>query len=131
MKRYLAACVAAAATVFLSSSLHAATTVFSNADLEIYLDKNTFPNGLNEEMIRQLKKLFSQIARPDPPFVNKPPLQLSYVEPLLVAEIAYSEVTEGGTLRQPSIKGLRTDIVASEVTWDEEIAARFAPRSLP
>ncbi|MEW6152709.1 MAG: hypothetical protein AB1673_01795 [Actinomycetota bacterium] len=82
-------------------------------------------SGLNEQMIRQLQKLFGQIAVPEAPFVNKPPLKLHYVRPMLVVEIAYTEVTEGGTLRQPSIKGLRTDVIASEVTWDEEIAACF------
>jgi bifunctional non-homologous end joining protein LigD len=85
-------------------------------------------SGLSEDMIRQLQKLFAQIAVPESPFVNRPPapLKLQYVQPLLVVEIAYSEVTEGGTLRQPSIKGIRTDVVATEVTWDEEIAACFS-----
>jgi bifunctional non-homologous end joining protein LigD len=83
-------------------------------------------SGLNEEMIRQLQKLFGQIGVPASPFVNPPPLKLHYVRPMLVVEIAYSEVTESGTLRQPSIKGFRTDVLAHEVTWDEEIAARFA-----
>lgn len=83
-------------------------------------------SGLNEEMIRQLQKLFAQISVPPSPFVNPPPLKLHYVRPMLVVEIAYTEVTESGTLRQPSIKGLRTDIVASDVTWDEELAARFS-----
>ncbi|HVL27126.1 MAG TPA: non-homologous end-joining DNA ligase [Acidimicrobiales bacterium] len=88
-------------------------------------------SGLNEEMIRQLQKLFSQIAVPDSPFVNKPPLKLHYVRPMLVVEVAYTEVTEGGTLRQPSIKGLRADVIAGDVTWDEDIAACFAPRIEP
>ncbi|MFP5319220.1 MAG: non-homologous end-joining DNA ligase [Acidimicrobiia bacterium] len=82
-------------------------------------------SGLNEEMIRQLQKLFAQIGVPESPFVNRPPLKLHFVRPMLVVEIAYTEVTEGGTLRQPSIKGLRTDVVASEVIWDEEIAGCF------
>ena len=82
-------------------------------------------SGLNEEMLRQLQALFAQIPAESSPFVNKPPLKLHYVRPLLVAEIAYSEVTEGGTLRQPSIKGLRTDLIATEVTWDDEIAESF------
>lgn len=83
-------------------------------------------SGLNEDMIGQLTRLFAQIEVPEPPFVNAPKLALHWVKPLLVVEIAYTEVTEAGTLRQPSIKGLRTDVIASEVTWDEEIAARFA-----
>ncbi|MCA1657293.1 MAG: hypothetical protein LC713_06250 [Actinobacteria bacterium] len=82
-------------------------------------------SGLNEEMIRQLTKLFAQIGRPSAPFVNAPRTGLHWVQPILVAEIAYTEVTEAGTLRQPSIKGLRTDVIATEVTSDEEIAASF------
>jgi bifunctional non-homologous end joining protein LigD len=89
-------------------------------------------SGLNEEMIRQLTRLFSQIVRTEPAFVNQPRLALHWIQPLLVVEIAYTEVTEAGTLRQPSIKGLRTDVIASEVTWDDEIADRFAEtRRLP
>ena len=82
-------------------------------------------SGLNEEMIRQLQNLFAQIVIPESPFVNKPPLKLQFVRPMLVVEVAYTEVTESGTLRQPSIKGLRTDVIATEVRWDEEIAACF------
>ncbi len=82
-------------------------------------------SGLNEAMIRQLQKLFGQIGLPASPFVNSPPLKLHFVRPMLVVEIAYTEVTETGTLRQPSIKGLRTDVIAGEVTWDDEIAACF------
>lgn len=88
-------------------------------------------SGLNEEMIRQLQKLFKQISVATSPFVNPPPLKLHFVRPMLVVEIAYTEVTEAGTLRQPSIKGLRTDVVASEVTWDEEIAACFGSQPSP
>ena len=80
-------------------------------------------SGLNEDMIRQLARLFDQIAVPSPPFVNPPRTPLHWVEPILVVEVQYSEVTESGILRQPSVKGLRTDVIASDVTWDEEIAA--------
>lgn len=82
-------------------------------------------SGLNEEMIRQLTRLFAEIEVPAPPFVNPPRMHLHWVRPILVAEVAYTEVTDGGTLRQPSIKGLRTDVIADEVTWDEEIAETF------
>ena len=83
-------------------------------------------SGLTEETIRQLTRLFARIEAPESPFVNPPKLALHWVRPLLVVEVAYTEVTEAGTLRQPSVKGLRTDVVAGEVTWDEEISARFA-----
>jgi len=82
-------------------------------------------SGLNEEMIRQLARLFAQIELPSPPFVNPPRTGLHWVQPVLVAEAAYSEVTDAGTLRQPSIKGLRTDVLPAEVVADDELAARF------
>ena len=85
-------------------------------------------SGLNEDMIRQLTRLFAQIEEPDSPFVNPPRAQLHWVRPLLVVEVAYTEVTEAGTLRQPSIKGLRTDVIATDVTWDDELAEAFAGR---
>lgn len=82
-------------------------------------------SGLNDGMIRQLKALFAQITLPASPFVNPPPPKLHFVRPMLVVEIAYTEVTEAGTLRQPSIKGLRTDVIAGEVTFDEELRDVF------
>ncbi len=82
-------------------------------------------SGLNEDMIRQLTRLFAQIEVESSPFVNPPRAPLHWVRPLLVVEVAYTEVTDGGTLRQPSIKGLRTDVIATDVTWDDEIAASF------
>jgi bifunctional non-homologous end joining protein LigD len=82
-------------------------------------------SGLNEEMIRQLTRLFAQIEVPTSPFVNPPRIALHWVRPVLVVEIAYTEVTDAGTLRQPSIKGLRTDAMADEVVFDEDLQARF------
>lgn len=82
-------------------------------------------SGLSEELIRQLTRLFAQIEAPAPPFVNPPRAALHWVRPLLVAEVAYTEVTEAGTLRQPSIKGLRTDVLAGDVVFDEELEACF------
>ena len=88
-------------------------------------------SGLNEDTIRQLTRLFARIQTPTSPFVNASKISTSridlrWVEPVLVVEIAYREITETGTVRQPSIKGLRTDLVAGEVIWDDEISGRFA-----
>ena len=85
-------------------------------------------SGLNEDMIRQLTRLFAQIEERDSPFVNPPRARLHWVRPLLVVEVAYTEVTEAGTLRQPSIKGLRTDVIATDVNWDDELSEAFAGR---
>ncbi|MGH9164614.1 MAG: DNA ligase D, partial [Acidimicrobiales bacterium] len=76
-------------------------------------------SGLTEALIAQLMALFSRIATAGSPFAAGPvPRGLHFVEPLLVVEVAYTEITEAGTLRQPSIKGLRPDLVATEVTVD-------------
>src|SRR5262245_53420690 len=46
----------------------------------------------------------------DPPYGS----QLHWVWPQLVAEIAFSEWTQNGMLRQPRFEGLRTDKVPRE-----------------
>jgi bifunctional non-homologous end joining protein LigD len=86
-------------------------------------------SGLNGETIARLTRLFAEIEMPSSPFVNLARAKLHWVRPLLVTEVAYTEVTEAGTLRQPSIKGLRTDVVAAEVTWDDEIEECFGATS--
>ncbi len=79
-------------------------------------------SGLTDAMIAQLRALFDQIALANSPFATPPPLTLHFVRPMLVVEVAFTEVTEDGLLRHPSIKGLRTDIVAGEVVVDDELA---------
>jgi len=35
--------------------------------------------------------------------------------------VAYTEITESGTLRQPSLQGFRTDLRADEVLADDDL----------
>jgi bifunctional non-homologous end joining protein LigD len=78
-------------------------------------------SGLSGALIRQLTDVFSRTARHDSPFAEKLIGALHYVEPLLVAEVAYSEITEGGTLRQPSLQGFRSDLSPDDVLADEDL----------
>ena len=78
-------------------------------------------SGLTEGLIGQLRAVFEATARPTSPFAGPVPRGLHFVEPLLVVEVAYTEVTEAGTLRQPSIKGVRPDLLATEVVADDEL----------
>jgi bifunctional non-homologous end joining protein LigD len=55
---------------------------------------------------------FDVDAQPLPPEVRR---LGRFVEPRLVAEVAFSEWTHTGTIRQPSYKGLRTDKDPSDV----------------
>ena len=84
-------------------------------------------SGLSESIIGQLQHVFERYAAERSPFANPVPRSLRFVEPVLVAEVAYTEVTEAGTLRQPSLVGFRTDLDPADVVLDEEIALPGAP----
>jgi bifunctional non-homologous end joining protein LigD len=62
------------------------------------------------------------LERPDSPFaVGVPPRGVRYLEPLMVAEVAFSEVTETGALRRPVLVGFRTDTDPESVIADDEL----------
>jgi len=88
-------------------------------------------SGLSQDTIRQLTAVFERTPRAESPFAERLIGTLHFVEPLLVAEVAYSEVTEGGTLRQPSIQGFRTDLNPDEVLADEDIQPILDGRPSP
>ena len=85
-------------------------------------------SGLSEDWIRQLTAVFARTARGTSPFAEELVGNLRFVEPVLVAEVAYSQVTEGGTLRQPSLQGFRTDVDPGDVVADEELQTVFDGR---
>lgn len=78
-------------------------------------------SGLSQDLIRQLTEVFARTGRDDSPFTERLIGKLHFAEPLLVAEVAYNEITESGTLRQPSLQGFRTDLRADEVLADEDL----------
>jgi bifunctional non-homologous end joining protein LigD len=84
-------------------------------------------SGLTEDWIRQLTSVFDRAARDDNPFAERL-IGVRFVEPVLVAEVGYSHVTEGGTLRHPTLQGFRTDLDPAEVVADEELQAAFDAR---
>ena len=74
--------------------------------------------GFDDRDLEDLSARFEKLARKDSPFEAVPREArrgVKWVEPKLVAEIAFTEFTSDGILRHPSFLGLREDKKASEV----------------
>jgi bifunctional non-homologous end joining protein LigD len=75
--------------------------------------------GFDDETFALLKPKFARLVRKTSPFEEEPSEARSgavWLEPTLVAQIAYLEKTPDGHLRHPSYLGLREDKSAREVT---------------
>lgn len=76
--------------------------------------------GFDEETLRALYQKLRPLARATPGFVDPPRAKgVRFVEPKLVAQISYQEVTEDNKLRQPVYLGLRDDKSPGEVSVPE------------
>jgi bifunctional non-homologous end joining protein LigD len=75
--------------------------------------------GFSQASLRELHAVLKPLERETPPFANPPrgaPVRgARWVEPQLVAEIAFTEFTSDGLLRHPSFQGLREDKPAKAV----------------
>jgi bifunctional non-homologous end joining protein LigD len=74
--------------------------------------------GFDDRNLRELSARFTKIERKTSPFLKMPRAAMrgvKWVEPKLVAEIAFTEFTTDGILRHPSFLGIREDKQAREV----------------
>jgi bifunctional non-homologous end joining protein LigD len=77
--------------------------------------------GFSDREIERLRKLLRPLERSDSPFSEIPKMprvrkgDITWVEPVLVAEVEFAEWTHEGRLRAPSYLGLREDKAASDV----------------
>jgi bifunctional non-homologous end joining protein LigD len=77
--------------------------------------------GFTEAELRRLAELLEPLRTDDSPFGGRqPPRQAVFVEPRLVADVAFREWTAARTLRAPVYKGLRTDKDPAEVVLEVE-----------
>ncbi|HEX8861422.1 MAG TPA: non-homologous end-joining DNA ligase [Actinomycetes bacterium] len=76
--------------------------------------------GYTQAVLRDLRARLDRLARDEPPFERDglPKSRVHWVRPELVAQIAYSELTRDGKLRQPRYLGLRTDKRPREVVLE-------------
>jgi bifunctional non-homologous end joining protein LigD len=80
-------------------------------------------SGFTEAELRRLAGLLEPLETRESPFEGRqPPKQAVFVEPRLVAEIAFREWTAARTLRAPVYKGLRADKDPAEVVLEREEA---------
>ena len=77
--------------------------------------------GFTREALRDLSERLAPLVRDTSPFVPEKgiPRAATWVEPELVAQLAFMEWTPDGRLRHPSFLGLRFDKPAREVVREE------------
>ncbi len=74
--------------------------------------------GFTADTLSALMRRFRPLARPSSPFADRVrERDLTWLEPELVAQIAYTGRTHDGRLRHPSFLGLRDDKPARDVRW--------------
>ena len=87
----------------------------------LYLGK--VGTGFNEHSLAELYKKFQPLVTKKTTLVDPPrERDLTFLEPKLVAQIAYQEITSDLKLRQPVFLGLREDKPPTEVTIPEASA---------
>ncbi len=87
--------------------------------------------GFDEARLAEIARKLRPLARKTSPFADAPQevaRDAKWVEPRLVAEIAYAERTADGYLRHPSFIGLREDKPASQVKAPEAMKNDAAPK---
>jgi len=97
-------------------ALHIASHV--NGELRYFGRVGT---GFGDEELVALREQLDEIRRPTPPCVGAVPQTRGnvWVEPRLVGEVSFSEVTSAGSLRHPLWVGLREDKDPSECVREE------------
>jgi bifunctional non-homologous end joining protein LigD len=76
-------------------------------------------SGFSEEGLRAIRAALDEMTRPSSPFAGEAPAGAVWVEPVLVARVAYREWTGAGRLRQPRFEGLTGDLPEA-ATWAAE-----------
>ena len=92
---------------------------FYKKDKLVYAGK--VGTGFDIQTLRDLEKKLSAIERPTPAcsLDSRPRTGVHWVQPKLVAQVAFSEWTGAGKLRHPRFLGLRRDKKPSEVVREE------------
>jgi bifunctional non-homologous end joining protein LigD len=89
--------------------------------------------GFSMASLRELSERLRPLVRATPAFAGAPrgaeARAAKWVEPKLLAEVSFTELTSDGRLRHPSFQGLRSDKAASAVVRERKAPAPRAARS--
>ena len=99
--------------------------VYDNGNLR-YVGK--CGTGFDHSLLRDINKRLRALETKKSPFgLNAPSGRgLHWIRPNLVCEVSYSEMTEGGHLRVPVFKGLRSDKPAKQIHIEKPKASKPA-----
>lgn len=76
--------------------------------------------GFTERTLGALRRRFTPLVRAASPFADAPrERDVTWLEPKLVAQIGFTELTGDGRLRHPVFLGLRDDKRAADVRWPQ------------
>jgi bifunctional non-homologous end joining protein LigD len=87
--------------------------------------------GFDEKTLADLSKLMKPLIVKTSPFSGPPPHtneKPTWVKPVLVAEVKFSEWTRDGVMRQPVFLGLRDDVDSREVRREQPVDAEKKTR---
>jgi bifunctional non-homologous end joining protein LigD len=74
--------------------------------------------GYTGRILADLSARFAPLVRPTSPFADAPRERaVTWLEPALVAQVGFTELTDEGRLRHPTYLGLRHDKAARDVAW--------------
>ncbi|RFM27509.1 DNA ligase D [Deminuibacter soli] len=93
--------------------------------------------GFNDQLQRQLMQQFKPLVIKTCPFsdvpdVNKPSrfrpnpphARVTWLQPKMVCEVSYAEITSDGVMRHPSFEGMREDKAAKTVTAETAVKTK-------
>ncbi len=92
--------------------------------------------GFNAKMQKEMMAEFKKISVDKPPFTeipdinkpsrfrpNPPNATATWLKPVLVCEVSFTEMTSDGIMRHPSFEGMRLDKSAKEVVLEKPVSA--------
>lgn len=85
--------------------------------------------GFSGPMLSSLRRRLDLLARPDAPFLDppRPARGIHWVEPVLVAQVAFTGWTRDRVMRHPTSRGLRDDATPHEVVLEAPARAEERP----